>query len=231
MNTTHGLPPLADARWPDIDTASRRLLVVPVGSLEQHGPHLPLDTDARIATAVARRLHELRPDVGLAPVVPFGASGEHGHFPGTLSIGTDGLSLFLLELVRHAADHWDTVLVINGHGGNTDALTRVSALCRHERRRLLVHHLTVPGGDAHAGRTETSLLLHLDPAAVCLNLAAPGNTEPLPALLPRLRSDGVRATSPNGVLGDPTGASATEGASIFCRLTDDVLQRLAHEHV
>lgn len=70
-------------------------------------------------------------------------------------------------------------------------------------RRLLVHHLDVRGGDAHAGRTETSLLLHLAPEAVRLDLAEKGATEPLPALMPRLRAGGVRAVSPNGVLGDP----------------------------
>jgi len=222
-------PPLADARWPDVEAAPRRILVVPVGSLEQHGPHLPLDTDARIAAAVARRLHELRPDVGLAPVLAYGASGEHADFPGTLSIGTDALALVIVELVRHASRHWSTVLVVNGHGGNAEALRRAAQICAHEGRRLLVHHLGLPGGDAHAGRTETSLLLHLDPAVVRLDLAEAGNTEPMADLLPRLRTEGVRAISPNGVLGDPSGASAGEGARVFRGLTDALLDRLRDE--
>ena len=69
-----------------------------------------------------------------------------------------------------------------------------------------------PGGDAHAGRTETSLMLAIAPDAVRLELAEPGCTEPLESLLPRLRAEGVRPVSANGVLGDPTGASADEGA-------------------
>jgi mycofactocin precursor peptide peptidase len=74
--------------WPEVDEGLRRVLVVPVGSLEQHGPHLPLDTDTRIAVAVAQRACVGRGDVALAPAIGIGASGEHAGFPGTLSIGS-----------------------------------------------------------------------------------------------------------------------------------------------
>jgi creatinine amidohydrolase/Fe(II)-dependent formamide hydrolase-like protein len=80
-----------------------------------------------------------------------------------------------------------------------------------------------PGGDAHAGRTETSLLLTIDPAAVRLHLAEPGRTEPITTLLPRLRAEGVRPVSSNGVLGDPTGANAEEGRALL----DDLVRDLA----
>src|SRR5271163_2828984 len=93
---------LASARWPEVETQARRLLVVPVGSLEQHGPHLPLDTDTRIAVAVARRACAGRAGVALAPAFSVGASGEHADFPGTLSIGTEALTACLTELGRHA---------------------------------------------------------------------------------------------------------------------------------
>src|SRR6516164_10778339 len=86
---------LAEMRWPEIDSGLRRLLVVPVGSLEQHGPHLPLDTDTRIAVAVARRACAGRAGVALAPAFCVGASGEHADFPGTLSIGTKALTICL----------------------------------------------------------------------------------------------------------------------------------------
>src|SRR5438045_1711401 len=88
---------LAAARWPDVEAAPRRVLVVPVGSLEQHGPHLPLDTDTRIAAAVAARACALLAGdgIGLAPAIPVGASGEHADFPGTLSIGHVALSALL----------------------------------------------------------------------------------------------------------------------------------------
>lgn len=218
---------LADARWPEVEAAARSVLVVPVGALEQHGPHLPLDTDAAIAAAVAERLHARRPAAGLAPVLALGASGEHAGFPGTLSIGTAALRLVLVELVRHAAAHWRAVLVVNGHGGNADALRAAAALCRAEGRRLAVVHLGTPGTDAHAGRAETALMLHLHPERVRLDRAEPGVTAPLAELLPALRRSGVRAVSPTGVLGDPTGATAAEGARLLAELVE--LAVVAHD--
>jgi mycofactocin system creatininase family protein len=212
------IPPLKDARWPEVEAAGRDVLVLPLGSLEQHGPHLPLDTDAYIAGAVARRLHERHPHVGLAPVLAIGASAEHAAFPGTLSIGTDALSHLLVEFVRHASLCWRAVFVLNGHGGNVTALQQARDKCERRSLRIAVHHLTVPGGDAHAGRTETSLMLHLDPARVRQDLAEPGDATPIAELMPRLRAEGVRAVSANGVLGDPAGASASHGAELFDRL-------------
>lgn len=216
---------LEAARWPAVAGAPRDVLVVPVGSLEQHGPHLPLATDTLVASAVAERLHALRPDAGLAPAVPIGASGEHAGFPGTLSIGTEALRLLVVELVRDAASTWRAVLVLNGHGGNGPALAAAQELCRYEGRTLDVVHLGLPGGDAHAGRTETSLLLHLAPDLVDLSVAEPGATQPVRELLPRLRTEGVAGVSPNGVLGDPTGATAAEGAGLFDRLVALAVER------
>src|ERR1700691_1214011 len=113
---------LSTARWPEIEAGPRRLLVVPVGSLEQHGAHLPLDTDTRIAAAVAARACAGRPGVALAPPIAIGASGEHADFPGTLSIGSVALSTLLVELGRHASLHWPTTLLVNGYGGNVPAI-------------------------------------------------------------------------------------------------------------
>ncbi|MFH5823733.1 mycofactocin biosynthesis peptidyl-dipeptidase MftE [Georgenia sp. AZ-5] len=206
---------LVDATWPEVEAGGRRVLVVPAGAVEQHGPHLPLDTDALIAERVAAAVHDGRADVGLAPVISYGASGEHADFPGTLSIGEQALHDVIVELVRHVARDWAAVMVVNAHGGNARALARARVLCAYEGRRLAVHHVGLPGMDAHAGRSETSLLLHLDPARVRAELATAGAAAPVADLLPRLRAEGVRAVSPTGVLGDPRGASAAEGAQLF----------------
>jgi len=104
---------------------------------------------------------------------------------------------------------------VSAHGGNADALDAVARRSRAEGDDVLVWRTELRGGDAHAGRTETSLLLALDPAAVHLERAECGRTEPLAVLLPRLRAEGVRAVSSNGVLGDPTGASAEEGRELL----------------
>src|SRR6202044_1961477 len=157
--------------WPAVEASTRRLLVVPVGSLEQHGPHLPLDTDTRIAVAVARRACAGRAGVALAPALPVGASGEHADFPGTLSIGSDALTTCLIELGRHASRHWPALMLVNGHGGNVTAVEAAAERLRYEGRACLAWHAAPPGGDAHAGRSETSIMLALDPGAVRLDTA------------------------------------------------------------
>jgi mycofactocin precursor peptide peptidase len=211
---------LAQAQWPAVETTVRRLLVVPLGSLEQHGPHLPLDTDTRIAEAVARRACADRAGVALAPSLPVGASGEHAAFPGTLSIGTDALARCLTELGRHASLYWPAMLLVNGHGGNAEAIEMAVGRLRYENRICAAWHAGLPDPvDAHAGRAETSIMLALAPDEVRLSAAAPGELRPLAQIMPVLRERGVRAVSPNGVLGDPAGACAAEGEQLLARLT------------
>ncbi|MFJ3804522.1 mycofactocin biosynthesis peptidyl-dipeptidase MftE [Streptomyces sp. NPDC090088] len=211
-------PVLADSVWPAVPSGA--LVLVPVGSTEQHGPHLPLDTDTVVARAVARRTADALADalVGgphgtplVAPAVAFGASGEHAGFPGTVSIGHAALHAVLVELTRSLSLWAGRIVFVNGHGGNTATLDRALAQLRAEGHDAAWTACEVPGGDAHAGRTETSLLLHLAPGRVRLDAAVAGDTRPLAALLPELTARGVRAVSPSGVLGDPAGASAAEG--------------------
>jgi creatinine amidohydrolase len=202
------------------------IAAVPLGSCEQHGPHLPLDTDTRIAVALADGLAAARPDVVVAPPLSYGASGEHAGFEGTLSIGIDALAGVLVELIR-SADAFAGVVFVNGHGGNHEAVERAVATGRQEGRAVLAWSPTAIAtgrdADAHAGRTETSLLLALAPSIVQLEHAQAGATEPLAELLPALRTGGVRSVAPNGVLGDPSGASAAEGAEVLRALTDDLV--------
>ena len=119
---------LADATWPEAQGAG--LLLVPVGSVEQHGPHLPLDTDTVIATAVservAERLAEQDVPAWVAPPLSYGSSGEHQHFAGTISIGNPVLHQVVVELVRSARTWAGKVVLVNAHGGNVPALTPVS---------------------------------------------------------------------------------------------------------
>jgi mycofactocin system creatininase family protein len=200
-------------------------LAVPVGSLEQHGPHLPLDTDTRIATAVARSVADQLGHV-VAPAISYGASGEHQEFPGTVSIGTAALTAVLLEYGRSACEWAGRVVFVNGHGGNVDALRAAAATLRAEGRDATWCSGWSAGGDAHAGHTETSLLLHLSPHVVRRDRWVTGNRQPLAELLPALRRDGIGAVSPSGVLGDPTTATPAAGARIFADMVDDCVRRV-----
>jgi creatinine amidohydrolase len=142
--------------------AAGALLAVPVGSTEQHGPHLPLSTDADLAVALCRQLGEGRAPVVVAPPVAYGSSGEHEGFAGTISIGQQATELLLVELGRSATRTFSRVLLVSTHGGNTEPVRRAVARLRAESRDVSVW-LPRWQGDAHAGRAETSLQLALAP--------------------------------------------------------------------
>ncbi len=220
---------LVDTRWDGIGPGS--LVIVPVGSTEQHGLHLPFDTDTLIAEAVARGVAGQMPPgtTVLAPSVAYGASGEHQDFPGTASIGTEVLTAVLIELGRSIGTWADRTVFVNGHGGNLEALTAAVDRLRFEGRDVDWVPCVPPGGDAHAGRAETSLLLHLHPSRVTPDRAAAGPVDRIEALLPELRERGVRAVSPNGVLGDPRGASAAEGRHLLERMIAEAARRIRRE--
>ncbi|OCB48827.1 mycofactocin system creatininase family protein [Mycobacterium vulneris] len=201
------------------------MLIIPVGSTEQHGPHLPLDTDTRIATAVAREVLEQLDDGSagawmVAPAVPYGASGEHEGFPGTVSIGTAALQSLLVEYGRSASSWASRLVYVNGHGGNVEALAAAVALLRQEGRDVGWVPCIAAGADAHAGHTETSVLLHISPGDVWTDDLTAGNTAPLAELMPAMRSGGIAAVSEVGVLGDPTTATAAEGERIFAEMVN-----------
>ena len=211
---------LADLTWPQAREVRDAVLVVPVGSTEQHGPHLALSTDTDIATALAHRVAASRADVVVAPALPYGASGEHAGFAGTLSIGQAALELVVVELVRSATTSFRRVLVLSGHGGNAEPLARAAALLQQEGRDARVWSPRWRG-DAHAGRTETSVQLALRPDLVGPARQA-GATGSLVSLLPELRRSGVLGVSANGVLGDPAGADAGEGERLLAAAAADL---------
>lgn len=216
---------LAGLAWPDVRPGLT--VLVPTGSTEQHGPHLPLDTDTVIAAAVAAEAaaQSGAADVVVAPALAYGASGEHQDFPGTVSLGHEALLLVLVELARSLSVWAERIVFVNAHGGNVPTLVRGVRQLAAENHRVG----WVPcgfAGDAHAGRTETSLMLHLSPERVRLDRAVPGNTRPIADLMPALRSGGVKSVSPLGVLGDPAGASAAEGKALLDSAASAVLARL-----
>ena len=214
---------LAKQVWPEVDGAAT--ILIPLGSTEQHGPHLPLDTDTCIARAVAHGAAAATGAV-VAPTLPYGASGEHAAFAGTLSIGTDALRTVIVELTRSAAETFERIVFVNGHGGNHGAVTGAVKQMQAEGHSVTSWSPSIPGGDAHAGRTETSLMLAIAPDSVRREAAVPGNTAPLAEIIDDLRAGGVAAASPNGVLGDPAGASAEEGQQLLVQLVTNLVRSL-----
>ncbi len=235
---------LGDMTWTDLDGGDRaapdggggsraapdgggRVLLVPVGSTEQHGPHLPLSTDTDLACAVAALAARRLPHAIVAPAVPYGASGEHQAFPGTLSIGNAATEELLVELGRSAGQTFPGLCFISTHGGNAGALQRAVERLRSEQRSVQGWSPTWEG-DAHAGHTETSLMLVVAPDRVRLDAAAAGDTRPLIEILADLRQGRLRSLSPNGVLGDPRDARPDDGRNLLHQAVGELVSFVRH---
>ena len=216
---------LAGATWPEVEaTGGRCVLPCPLGSLEQHGPHLPLDTDTRIAAELATGL-ALAVAMSPWPRRRLRRQRRARGFPGTLLVGHEVLA----ELARRTGALRPRLVRRRGarqcprgqrggagRGGAPSPRPKVTTCSCGGRR--------TQGGDAHAGRTETSLMLAIDPSAVRLELAEPGCTEPLPSSCP-VCAEGVRPVSSNGVLGDPHRCERGGRPRILASLVHELVRR------
>jgi creatinine amidohydrolase len=220
---------IATNTWSQIANRESTVLLLPLGSCEQHGPHLPLDTDTQIAQHLCAQAAQQDNRILIAPSLSITASGEHAGFPGTLSIGTEALTQVLIEIVR-SADWCNGVVFVNGHGGNTDAVTAAVRTLKSEQRNVASWWPRIEHGDAHAGASETSMMLAIDPSRVNMAKAEAGSTKPIGEISEQLRSGGVRAVSANGVLGDPTTATSEHGQSLLSQLTQDLVTFI-NEHM
>jgi creatinine amidohydrolase len=204
---------------------SRPILLLPLGAWEQHGPHLPLDTDTIIVTRVIadvlrhEDLHTV--NVMTAPALSITASDEHQGFPGTLSTGTQALKDSVVAICRSAS--WaQGVCIVNGHGGNADALAAITSALTYEKITHSIWSLpSYIGGDMHAGHTETSLLLHIAPHEVRTNVIARGATQDS-GLVEAMRSGGVQAVSENGIIGDASTATVSHGKAVLDLYTNSL---------
>jgi mycofactocin precursor peptide peptidase len=214
--------------WPDVSGRidAGGILLVPVGSTEQHGPHLPLTTDTDIAVALANGAAERHQRLMVAPPLAYGSSGEHQGFPGTVSIGSEATELVLVELGRSAAVAFDNVVVVSTHGGNVEPVRKAMARLDAEGHPVAAWSPRWPG-DLHAGRTETSLMLAIAPERVHLDRAEAGDLRPIGTLLPLLSEHGVRAVSANGVLGDPHESTVEEGRRLLLAAIDELVATLS----
>ncbi|WP_323675274.1 creatininase family protein [Halorubellus sp. PRR65] len=236
---------LADATWTDVREAAPTVGVVPVGSTEQHGPHAPLGTDAIAAEAVAEagvEAYEREHDapVALAPTIPVGVAEEHRAFAGTLWVSPDTFRAYVRETAESLASHGvDAVVVVNGHGGNVDALREVTARLSRDGTATAaaftwfdVVDADVPMG--HGGGRETALLRHVAP-----HLVREDRVEEAAAGASTRWGDWVGgvnvahdtdAFSANGVVGDPRDGDAATGDAMLDDAADalvDVLDALA----
>jgi creatinine amidohydrolase len=234
--------------WPEVRAAiegGRDTVVVAFGATEQHGPHMPLGTDALLGDRLAYDLAD-RLDAFVAPTVRVGCSSHHVGFAGTMSIAGETFHAIVADLVRSlAAGGFRRVVLIPTHGGNfaplqeaveklgrvegvrVDALTDLSVLFGIAMLGESEHGVPLNEGGLHAGEWETSLMLAAHPELVRMDRAEAGFTgDPQEAIGTLFRDEGVAALASNGVLGDPAQASAEHGRRYWDRAVELALESL-----
>jgi creatinine amidohydrolase len=230
---------LPEATWTDADAADTDLALLPVGSTEQHGPHAPLGTDALAAATVAGEAAEAYDgEVVVAPTVQVGVSEEHRQFTGTLWVSEDTFRAYVRETVASLAAHgWDRVVLVNGHGGNTDALREVAGtITRHDEAYAVpftwFEAVGEHAGDmGHAGPLETALFRHVEPELVRegrIDEAREGASDRWGEWVSgvNLAYDSAEFTE-NGVVGDPADGDADRGAELLELARDALVDLLA----
>ncbi|MEM0211649.1 MAG: creatininase family protein [Candidatus Methanomethylicia archaeon] len=205
------------------------IVIVPVGSLEVHGPHLPLSTDTIIVEAIAKRVIEKLKDsdikVLIGPRIRFGCSGEHIRFPGTISLNCETMIQLIYELCLSLAKNgFKNIILLNGHGGNEAPLKAAAVKLRDEAKVIVAiinwFELTSSGFTDHAGQIETSIILSLN---IKPGITLKGLTErkasskyvslksPVQIPLP----DMWNHTSGHGYIGDPSKSNIELGEKLI----------------
>ncbi len=228
---------LTDLTTEDARTAwtAARVAILPVGAIEQHGPHLSVATDARIAEEFAARLaDELGSVAVLCPLVPYGLSEHHERFAGTVTLTPATYVAVMFDLMASlSAQGFAKVIIVNGHGGNIEALTLVARRARSEIGVMVASMMwaklaaDVCAQEAtglaygHACELETSLALAIAPDVVRTDRIRPPEprpeVEPLSAPPRAVVDVAVRfdELTTDGVYGDPTKASRELGERIL----------------
>lgn len=225
---------LARCTWTEVRDRPPTVGLVPVGSVEQHGPHAPLGTDLIIAESVAKRGAEAVDEAAVCPPIPVGVSAEHRRFDGSLWVSPDAFRAYVREIAESLASHGvAAIILVNGHGGNTDALEEVAAAITRKGRCQVATFtwfdslVDPPHPMGHGGPLETAALLAIDETLVRqdqLETAADGASDRWGTWVggTNIAVD-TDEFSENGVVGDPSLATTTLGE----RLLDEAGEHLA----
>ena len=240
---------LAEHTWPEIEAAlddGTRTAVVAVGSVEQHGPHLPVIMDTLAGDELSRRIADRLGDALAAPTIRPGCSGHHMAFPGTITIPPETLMGLVRGYCESLDEHgFEHVVLVPTHGGNFAPVNTVAPeIAREieasviavadldENMRLMNEGLHEAGVEyeelvIHAGAAETAIVLAVNEGLVRTDELAVGHEGEVSAS--RLLSEGFDAISENGVLGDPREGTAEAGEAILERIATAYAERIEAE--
>ncbi len=214
-------------------TKRKTVALIPVGSIEQHGSHLPVSTDSDIVSHIAKQVSDKNGFL-LLPALQYGVSFEHHPFF-NMSISTSTLQKILIELcISLSKNHINTVIILNGHHGNQDALKKLQTKIFKKtgvRQHILVYsywHFMKRKFD-HAGFVETSIMLAISDK-VLMNKAKKGlipdnlSKKKLNILNKRANKSFISVTK-NGIWGDPTKATAKDGKIILGEIIANIVKK------
>ena len=245
----HSAQDLSQITSPDLEERIRSgdisKVILPIGSFEQHGPHLPLYTDTTISDYVAKRVRERCPHTALMPAIPLGCSTEHLGFAGTVSLQPETILRIILEISTSLLQSGiRKLLIINGHGGNRAALETAMINTKHALPEMQLYSFTIidiakekfaqvrkssKGLVGHADEIETSMMLAIKPEAVDMSKAVlaepslPGSLSFEPEDLSRVSfSWNTKELSKTGVIGDPRHATAETGRTLLDFTVDKI---------
>jgi creatinine amidohydrolase len=220
---------LSESTWPDVRDLDTDLAVLPVGSTEQHGPHAPLGTDMLTAehvasTGVEAYTDDTGVDIPIAPTIPVGIAEEHRAFDGTLWVSPDTFRAYVRETVDSLAHHgFDRVVIVNGHGGNVDALREVTGTISRHDRAYAVAFTWFDSVDCevemgHGGPRETAFIREIRPGLIKegqIEAAREGASDHWGEWVAgvNLAHDSEEFTG-NGVVGNPTDGTKSVGAEL-----------------
>ncbi len=216
------------ATWRDLETPPW-LAILPLGSIEQHGPHLPIGTDWYIASYLGEGVARVL-DAWLLPTQPYSCAQEHQDFPGTITLRPATLAVLFADIVASLGRmSVPRLVILNYHGGNMALKSIVRDLNRQQRDvtvMMLNPYEGVPGltmtEDLHSGDFETSQWLYLQP-----ELVRPTAEDFVPSVPPeRLDQIGLRAISPQGLWGRPSAATAARGERDLAYMIEHAAQRI-----
>jgi len=234
--------------WEEIKVIVRenRVILIPTGSIEQHGPHMPLNTDIFIATAFCMEAGKKKPsDVLVMPPISYGFNQHHMDFPGTISIEGEAFIEYILGVTKSLARHgFQKILLINGHGSNSPFLDIVARRTIIETKALcgtfmpyaligdVIKDIAECKWNSHADEIETSLLLYLRPDLVKMEKAKREIGFPITKFhwrsiierAPLTMMDIWSRISESGIAGDPTLATPEKGKQIFEKGVEKLLE-------
>jgi len=235
--------------WPEVESAlesGTRTAVVAVGSVEQHGPHLPLNMDTLDGDELSRRIATELGDALAAPTIRPGCSGHHMEFPGTITVPPETLMDVIRSYCRSLDEHgFEYIVLVPTHGGNFGPVTTVAPDIAREMESTVIpladldEHMELLNeglGEAgieyeqdviHAGAVETAMILAIDEGLVRTGSIEPGPEGEISTA--RLLSEGFKSITENGVLGDPTEATAEAGEVIIQNVVEAYVEHIEAE--